>query len=82
MEYEQKEYGSGKDLKYDQRTDILLLDIEMRDISGIQLKEWLQQDENIKILFLTSHMKAIMCFSGKSQGESKRLGSGGVSCTG
>lgn len=67
LEYEQKEYESGKIfIEQNEKTDILFLDIEMNGLSGIQLKEWLQKDENIKILFVTSHMEAMQEAFGKN----------------
>lgn len=59
MEYLPVEYESGKEfLRRREKTDILLLDIGMGEVSGIQLKDMLQkEEEDIKILFLTNHME-------------------------
>ena len=55
--YLQKEYKSGKEfMEEKENIDILILDIEMEGISGIQLKDWLWREEkDVKILFVTRH---------------------------
>ncbi len=59
MEYRQAEFGSGKEfLERTEEIDILLLDIAMGEISGIQLKNMLQREgEDIKILFFSNHIE-------------------------
>lgn len=61
MEYQQAEYASGKEfLGRAEEIDILLLDIAMGEISGIQLKNMLQREgKDIKILFLSNHMEGM-----------------------
>ena len=57
MECQQTEYGSGKEfLERAEETDILLLDIDAGEVSGLQLKNMLQ-GEDIKILFMANHME-------------------------
>ena len=57
--YQLREYESGKEyIEQRDETDILILDIEMEGITGIQLKDWLwKEDEDVKILFVTNHME-------------------------
>ncbi len=57
IQYEVKEYGSGTEfLIRNQETDILILDIEMDGLTGIELKDKLAREgEDIKILFVTNH---------------------------
>lgn len=57
-------YASGKAYKEDwelgNEADILLLDIEMAEMDGIQLKEFLEEQESsTKILFTTSHIETM-----------------------
>ena len=52
------EYESGADfLERGEEIHLLFLDIEMNEMSGIQLKEELQGTEDIRIIFVTSHME-------------------------
>ncbi len=56
--FELWEYESGEDfLNQGDEIHLLFLDIEMKDMSGIQLKEELQGGEDIRIIFVTSHME-------------------------
>lgn len=68
IDYQQKEYESGKAfMKEKDETDILLLDIEMKGISGIQLKDWLQGEvEDVKIIFVTNHSEEMPEAFGKN----------------
>lgn len=54
------EYGSGEELLCDFSTDVLLLDVEMKGIDGIQVKNILQEQKaDTRILFISSHEEAI-----------------------
>ena len=67
LDCKQQEYESARAfLKRKEKTDILLLDIEMEGISGIQLKDYLQREEDIKILFVTSHREGMPEAFGKN----------------
>lgn len=56
IEYKIYEYNSAEQfMKSKVKIDILLLDIEMKEMNGIQLKNWLEKKAEIRILFLTSH---------------------------
>lgn len=59
--------SSGEEfLQLKQHTDILLLDIEMKDISGIDVKEKLKtSDCDTKIIFMTSHTERMREAFGK-----------------
>ena len=69
LEYQLKEFASGEKMQEELirskgqgvcLTDILLLDIEMEAVDGIQLKDAMQKDRSeIRILFITSHEEAI-----------------------
>lgn len=72
LEYELREYVSGDELwaalgktwegrdSQERPEDILLLDIEMQGMSGIRLKELLQEKrQEIRILFVTIHEEAM-----------------------
>lgn len=57
-------YKDGKDYKeqwsIENEADILLLDIEMKSMNGIWIKEFLErQNSKTKILFITCHMEAM-----------------------
>lgn len=53
-----KEYSSGHELIDDVDIDVLLLDIEMEGLDGIEIKNILQQKNmDTRILFITSHME-------------------------
>ena len=57
-EYKIYEYCSGEEFAASStdELDILLLDIEMDELSGIKIKDYLQkQKQEIKILFVSSH---------------------------
>lgn len=57
-EYKVYEYCSGEEFTASttEELDILLLDIEMNELSGIKIKDYLQkQKRDIKILFVSSH---------------------------
>lgn len=66
--YLQKEYKSGKEfMEEKENIDILILDIEMEGISGIQLKDWLWREEkDVKILFVTRHEEGMPEAFGKN----------------
>lgn len=68
IEYQQKEYDSGQAfMEEKEKTDILILDIEMEGISGIQLKNWLwREDEDTKIVFVTKHLEEMPEAFGKN----------------
>ncbi len=68
IEYQLKEYESGNAfMKQNEATDILILDIEMEGITGIQLKDWLgKNDGDVKILFVTNHMEKMPEAFGKN----------------
>jgi len=53
------------ELKFD-KIDILILDIEMKGISGIDVKNRLEQKGNIPIVFLTNHVNQIHEAFGKN----------------
>lgn len=55
--YEVKIYGSGqKLLNVTEETDLLFLDVEMKGIDGLQVKDELRQSDLVKkIVFVTSH---------------------------
>lgn len=62
IEYEVFEYESGEDFAASEclELDILLLDIEMKELNGLQIKNMLQkQKKNIKILFVSSHQEKV-----------------------
>ncbi len=61
IEYQLREYESGDSFVEQHRsTDILLLDIEMEGMTGIELKDLLcRASEDIKILFVTNHLEAM-----------------------
>ncbi|MCI9136424.1 MAG: response regulator transcription factor [Lachnospiraceae bacterium] len=61
LEYQLREYESGKSfMEQGEKVDILLLDIEMEGISGIQLKNWLNQKKSdTKIIFVTNHTEGM-----------------------
>ncbi|MEY8391051.1 DNA-binding response regulator [Lachnospiraceae bacterium] len=63
-----KEYESGDCfMARNESTDVLLLDIEMTGITGIELKDWLcKVDEEVKILFVTNHVEAMAEAFGKN----------------
>lgn len=66
--YQLEEYESGQSfMEEKEKTDILLLDIEMEGISGIQLKNWLwREDEDTKIVFVTKHSEEMPEAFGKN----------------
>lgn len=69
LEYQLKEYASGEETQGELirskgqggcLTDILILDIEMKAVDGIQLKDAMQEERSeIRILFVTSHEEVI-----------------------
>lgn len=60
LQYEVREYSSAREfMDQEEQTDLLFLDIEMEGISGIQLKDYLQGEGNIRIIFVTSHMEGM-----------------------
>lgn len=60
LQYELWEYGSAREfLEREEETDLLFLDIEMGGITGIQLKDYLQEEEDVRILFVTSHVEGM-----------------------
>lgn len=56
-EYTLIEFDRGKAvLDYEEKIDLLLLDIEMPELSGIELKDRLQQSDKVEmIIYVTSH---------------------------
>lgn len=60
LSFELWEYEAGEDfLNREEEINLLFLDIELEGMSGIQLKEELQGRENIRIIFVTSHMEGM-----------------------
>lgn len=60
VEYGLTTYASGEELLAEELPDILLLDIEMAGISGIQIKDHLQRRKTkTRILYITSHPEAM-----------------------
>lgn len=64
IEVQENVFGSGDRYKEmwerSEEPDILLLDVEMPKLCGIQLKEYLQENRSkTKILFITSHNEAM-----------------------
>mgnify|MGYP002511913544 CR=1 FL=1 len=56
LQYDLWEYESGMDfLDRGEEINLLFLDIEMEGISGIDLKDYLQAEEEIRIIFVTGH---------------------------
>lgn len=67
VEYQIKEYESGKEfIEQSEQVDVLLLDIAMEEVDGIQVKNWLQQNANIYILFVTSYIEGMPEAFGKN----------------
>ncbi len=67
LQYERQEYSSAKEfVKSGEGTDLLFLDIEMEGMSGIQLKDYLQGEEDVKIIFVTSHLEGMPEAFGKN----------------
>ncbi len=68
IDYKQIEYQSAISfMEQKDRIDILILDIEMEGLSGIQLKDWLSQEESeIRVLFVTSHVEGMPEAFGKN----------------
>lgn len=67
LQYELCEYQSGMDfLDRGEEMDLLFLDIEMEGISGIQLKDYLHGEEDIRIIFVTSHVEGMPEAFGKN----------------
>ena len=61
------EYESATDfLRREEEVHLLFLDIEMKEISGIQLKDALKGREDIRIVFVTSHLEAMPEAFGKN----------------
>lgn len=60
LSFEVREYGSAADfLRCREEVHLLFLDIEMKEMSGIQLKDALKGREDIRIVFVTSHLEAM-----------------------
>lgn len=60
IEYRCEEYASGEELLLDAQADIMLLDIEMTGLDGLQVKDILQrQKSDIRILFVSRHEDVI-----------------------
>ncbi len=60
LQYDLWEYESGVDfLDRGEEINLLFLDIEMEGISGIELKEYLQAEEEIRIIFVTGHVEGM-----------------------
>lgn len=68
LAYEKKEYESGQSfLAQGEGTDLLLLDIEMEGMSGIQLKDRLCREcGEVKIVFVTNHWEGMPEAFGKN----------------
>ncbi len=65
--YEIKEFVSGEEVLKSEKTDILLLDIEMCGIDGIVVKDELQnQGEEVDILFITNYSERMQEAYGKN----------------
>ena len=67
LQYEVLEYESGMDfLDRGEGIDLLFLDIEMEGLSGIELKDDLQAEEEIRIIFVTGHVEGMPEAFGKN----------------
>ncbi|MCI9083668.1 MAG: response regulator transcription factor [Lachnospiraceae bacterium] len=68
IDYKQIEYQSAVSfMEQKDSIDILILDIEMEGLSGIQLKDWLcQEDSETKVLFVSGHMEGMSEAFGKN----------------
>lgn len=67
MEYQIEEYESGIEvLAWEEQINILLLDIEMDDMNGIYLKDMLQRNPDIRILFVSSHTEDMSLAFGRN----------------
>lgn len=67
IKYELYEYESGIDfLEQREEIQLLILDIEMEGMSGIQLKDVLQRTDDVKIIFVTSHVEGMSEAFGKN----------------
>ncbi len=67
LQYELLEYESGMDfLDRGEGIDLLFLDIEMEGLSGIELKDDLQAEEEIRIIFVTGHVEGMPEAFGKN----------------
>lgn len=67
LQYELYEYESGRDfLEREEGVQLLILDIEMGEMSGIQLKNILQGTDDVRIIFVTSHMEGMPEAFGKN----------------
>lgn len=67
IEHQIEEYESGIEvLESEEQINILLLDIEMDEISGIDLKDMLQRYPDIRILFVSSHTEDMSLAFGKN----------------
>ena len=65
--YKIKEFVSGEEVLKSEKTDILLLDIEMCGIDGIVVKDELQnQGEEVDILFITNYSERMQEAYGKN----------------
>ncbi len=65
--YELWEYESGADfLDRGEEINLLFLDIEMEGVSGIELKDYLQAEEEIRIIFVTGHVEGMPEAFGKN----------------
>lgn len=65
--YEVKEFTSGEEVLRSEKTDILLLDIEMCGMDGIDVKDELQnQGEEVDILFITNYSERMQEAYGKN----------------
>lgn len=57
-EIELRGYESGEKFLEHRDTDLLFLDIEMKQIDGITVKNWLQKEQmETRIIFITSHQE-------------------------
>jgi len=64
-----REYDSGKALLEDKENDceILFLDVELKDMTGLEIKQALQQNrKDIQIMFVTSHKEVIQDAFGRN----------------
>ena len=67
LHYELWEYESGADfLDRGEEINLLFLDIEMEGVSGIELKDYLQAEEEIRIIFVTGHVEGMPEAFGKN----------------
>lgn len=57
--YKLSEFASGEELLADETSDIVLLDVEMAGIDGVEVKNKLKYDSKTRIIFVTSHSEVM-----------------------